>query len=329
MRGRNRLESIVMAGTLFMLATASAQAQATTKVFFESYRAAAGNYDIFKVNPDGSQEQNITSQYSSLDRCPTLCPDGRTLVFATNRNDTGFNVDLWTMKTDGTNPQPLYGFSGVHEYVPDCGNPYIGGAQVLFERLIFPGNSDVWKVNTDGTGATNLTATPLISEGQASWCANQIVFVSEEDTPGTQQVFVMDHNGSNKRRISCSGKVEQNPTCSADGQSIAFARLEGSIQQNDYNIYRVAKCAGSCCGGENQLTTDPAADEFPSFSPGGTAIAFHSYRGPSGDRRVYQMDALEGEGQDGFLEQISGLNPPCTTGGECADSDPDWVEVKQ
>jgi TolB protein len=43
-----------------------------------------------------------------------------------------------------------------------------------------------------------------------------------------------------------------------------------------------------------QLTDDPAEDDFPTWSPDGTSIAFVSQR--DGDREIYLMEA-DGSGQ--------------------------------
>ena len=64
---------------------------------------ASGNADIWLMNPDGSNQKQLTVE-SSVEGQPTVSPDGRYVAFLSNRAGT-FNI--WRMDADGTHAKQL------------------------------------------------------------------------------------------------------------------------------------------------------------------------------------------------------------------------------
>src|SRR6185436_10504413 len=73
------------------------------------------NWDIWIVNSDGSENKQLTAD-TFIDRQPTVSPDGRYIVFQSNRAG---GRNLWRIDADGTNPKQLTDGSYVDEY-PVC-----------------------------------------------------------------------------------------------------------------------------------------------------------------------------------------------------------------
>jgi eukaryotic-like serine/threonine-protein kinase len=67
-------------------------------IIFTSPRS--GNIDLWKMNEDGSNQQQLTINAGHINRRPSVTPDGRYIVFASSRSGT---MHLWRMDADGRN----------------------------------------------------------------------------------------------------------------------------------------------------------------------------------------------------------------------------------
>ena len=63
-------------------------------IAFESNRA--GMFDIYKIEPDGSNLQRLTHERDNYN--PTWSPDGQSIAFAANEAK---NIDIYVMNADG------------------------------------------------------------------------------------------------------------------------------------------------------------------------------------------------------------------------------------
>jgi Tol biopolymer transport system component len=142
-------------------------------------------------------------------------------------------------------------------------------------------NDDIAMIRTDGTGFRNLTRSPDVNEWGPAWSPDgrQIAYSSDEN--GVPQIFVMDADGSNARRLS--DIWGEYPAWSPDGSRIAFASSMGGstpFGDPDYDVF-VMDVGGS---DETNLTTSPDSNEgYPTWSPDGEWIAFESTRGTPAD----------------------------------------------
>ena len=84
------------------LSAVLAKAPETAKIVFTSSRE--GNSEIYIVNPDGSDQQNLT-QHRARDSAPVWSPTGEQILFASNR---GGIEDLYLMDADGTNVRQVF-----------------------------------------------------------------------------------------------------------------------------------------------------------------------------------------------------------------------------
>lgn len=146
-----------------------------------------------------------------------------------------------------------------------------------------------------------------------------IAFSSDSNSVGGMSIFVMHADGSQKLRLTASGAFDQFPTWSPDGRMIAFDsdRADGitsiwamdadgsnprmlangygarwspdgthllftaKLQSGIYAVF-VANADGS---NAHRLTTNPAGEVRPAWSPNGTQIVFSAY--PDGNMNLY------------------------------------------
>jgi Tol biopolymer transport system component len=112
--------------------------------------------------------------------------------------------------------------------------------------------------------------------------STQIVFVSNRETnQNIFQVFIMDMEGNNVKRLTFDSNNYFFPQFSPDGSYIIFYSQNGI----DDEIYRIDT------NSENfiNLTNSPGNDHLPQFSPDGSKIVFTSTR--DGNREIYLMES--------------------------------------
>jgi uncharacterized repeat protein (TIGR01451 family) len=160
------------------------------------------------------------------------------------------------------------------------------------------GNYEVYVMNADGSGQTNLTNDPA-ADLDPVWSpeGTRIAFTHDGE------VFVMNADGSGRTNLTNHPAYDFDPTWSPDGTRIAFA----SDRDGFYDIY-VMDADGS---GQTNLTNLPGFYDFrPAWSPDGTKIAFQTNR--ERNVEVYVMNA------DGSAPTNLTRNPKAT------DFDPAW-----
>jgi Tol biopolymer transport system component len=174
-------------------------------------------------------------------------------------------------------------------------------------KLAFVGNEDgddeIYSINPDGSGVTQLTKN-TVTDGGPAWSPDgqQIAFASNRD--GNYEIYVMGADGSNPTRLTNDASGDYHPTWSPDGQRIAFE----SGRDGNAEIYVMAADGSN----PTRLTNDPGADNDPAWSPDGQKIAFDSARAPYGpDAEIYVMDA-------------DGSNPTPLTDNAATDWMPAW-----
>jgi Tol biopolymer transport system component len=164
------------------------------RIAFEwSRKNAEGNYsgydEIHLINVDGSGEINLASD--AMD--PEWCPDGSMLAFQQK------GVGMYVINANG---------SGLRTILPSA--PYYGGSiqwspdgkRIAFAQYIAPG-ANVFVVNQDGTGKTQLTNFPDEGLETIVWSfdGNGIGFVRNGD------LYVMKADGSDLKRITDDMKI--------------------------------------------------------------------------------------------------------------------------
>lgn len=111
---------------------------------------------------------------------------------------------------------------------------------------------------------------------------SQIVFVSERD--GNPEIYIMDADGNNVRRLTNDPSLDFGPVWSPDGSRIAFCsdRAETGI----FDIYLM-----DADGGNLVRLTSSGDNKYPSWSPDGLSIVYVSNANAEEFEEIYVMDS--------------------------------------
>jgi VCBS repeat-containing protein len=202
-------------------------------------------------------------------------------------------------------------------HISDVATVTITVAPKLLFTSTRDGNSEVYVMNSDGTGVTRLT-TNTAADTNPVWSPDhrKIAFSSTRD--GNSEIYVMNADGTAPARRTSNSVTDMSPTWSPDGTKIAFASGGGS----KWDIYVVN--ADGTSKGPTRLTSNPnpAIYATPAWSPDGGRIAFSSTR--NGNLEIYVMPA------SGEICQKGGVCTTATrlTTNPAIDTSPTWLGTR-
>ena len=223
----------------------------------EGDRVVGFDFDIYVINADGSEEQNLTGDGLSAG-APLWSPDGRKIVFWSGPDGNGW---VSVMNSDGSERRMLAHNHGYVAWSPDGRKILLrrGGAQGDRNGV---GATKAYAVvaNADGSGLRTLTRIAVVNGQSLNWSPDgrKVVFVSDRD--GNQEIYVINADGSGRRNLTRHPGHDSDPAWSPNGRKIAFA----TMREGNFEIY-VMNADGS---GQRNLTRNPAVDRFPVWAPG-------------------------------------------------------------
>ncbi|NWF76309.1 MAG: Tol-Pal system beta propeller repeat protein TolB [Nitrospirae bacterium] len=149
-----------------------------------------GTPDLYIMNLKNSDIVKLTSSYG-IDVSPAISPDGNYIAFVSDRGGT---PQIYTMKKDGSNLRRIT-FEGSYNTSPSW--------SPKGDKIVFTGRrglNQIFIVNPDGTGLTQLTANGNNEEPSFSPDGRYITFTSDRDK--IKGVYIMRANGEFQKRIS-------------------------------------------------------------------------------------------------------------------------------
>jgi streptogramin lyase/Tol biopolymer transport system component len=211
------------------------------------------NTDVYSVMPNGAAAQRLTHD-PGADICPAYSADGKWVAWCGPGG-------IWLMKQNGTEKRQLTTFGAFPDISPD-------GTKVVFSgRLPAAADPNVFVVNVDGTGLTQLT-TDTASDQFPAWSpdGSKIAFTSTRT--GIPQVWVMDADGGDQTQLTLDPTPkDQLPDWSPDGSRIAYVQRTAPVGGDIWVV-------NADRSDPHALTSGPPDELGTAWSPDGTQIAY-------------------------------------------------------
>ena len=163
---------------------------------------------------------------------------------------------------------------------------------------------EIWRMNADGTGQTQLT-TPASAPGALAWepawspDGSKIAFVG-----GQGDIFTMAPDGSNVTNVSNNGQ-EYEPKWSPDGARLVFTSARDDNNSSLAGEIYVMNADGS---GQTRISNDNFEDRNGAWSPDGSKIAYSrddtDASGPTQNGQIFLMNP-DGTGQTPITDLTS------------------------
>ena len=149
-----------------------------------------GTPDLYSLNLKNSKLKKLTSSYG-INVSPAVSPDSGYIAFVSDR---GGSPQIYIMRRDGADARRIT-FEGSYNTSP-CWSPK--GDKIIFSGR--RGTNQIFMVNPDGTGLTQLTSQGNNEEPSFSPDGRYIAFSSDRE--GGKGIYIMRANGENQKRIT-------------------------------------------------------------------------------------------------------------------------------
>jgi Tol biopolymer transport system component len=277
-------------------AAAQTALPAEEKILFTS------NGDIWSMNPDGSQETNLTNTRSFVESVPVMSPTDSKIAFVGTASGAEAH-DYYVVGSDGKGRVKLTDVAA--SCLCDLGAPTWSPDGT---RIAYVNDRVIYAMDADGSGQTNLTGASesVADPHDPDWSPDgtKIAFASLGDifttnADGTGQV----DNLTNTSEWDDPREIE--PAWSPDGTKIAYRN-----ESVDELFVMNADGSGEHAGLSNARSSDKAQ---PAWSPDGARIAYHGY---DAGHKIFAI-AADGSGEQfnltdaaaGTTIDMSGMNP--------------------
>lgn len=219
-----------------------------------AYRWALDDYDIYSANLDGQDIRRLTAS-PGYDAEATISPNGKTIVWTSVKDG---DLDLYTMNLDGSNVRRLtddVGYDGGAFFSPDSKKIVYRAAhptdpsevakykELLAQRLVEPGQLEIFIMNADGSDKKQVTRT-----GASNFSpyfhpdGTRIIFSSNIETRGeggrpSFHLYLVRDDGTALERLTMEGYFNSFPMFSPDGKHLVWVSDRNAKEPGEFNVF--------------------------------------------------------------------------------------------
>jgi Tol biopolymer transport system component len=158
-------------------------------VYYSNCNSGEDQREIFVINIDGSNNQQLTDYGDNNNRYPAWSHDGGWITF-TGYDGDGYYVHV--MRTNGADIRRITR-GCISSFSPD-------DSQILFTSYCQGGEVNV--MNTDGANIRQLTDTPSYENSTPAWSSDGTRILFQSDRDGDSEIFVMNADGSGQTQLT-------------------------------------------------------------------------------------------------------------------------------
>lgn len=241
------------------------------RVAFASNRS--GNWDIYVMDADGNNVEQIT-RAAANEIHPTFSPDGSRLAFCSLSSRNG-QWELWTVNL-GTGRRQMIGYGLFPDWSPRKDKDVI-----TFQRARQRGTRwfSAWTLELTGDDAKNVTEVAYSSNAaivsprwnkdgtRLTFCsiidpnASDVEHVSEQVRGTTQDIWIVNADGTNRQRLTDGKGINATPTWAPDGRIYFISDRGGNDAIWSVGVSGNGGVASKPAASEHQTASKPAAGE--------------------------------------------------------------------
>lgn len=240
------------------------------------------NSDLYMAAVNGSGMKQLTSN-SANDVQPHWSPDGKSLYFVSNRSKS---YQVWRIGPDGGEPEAITKLPldvDALKVSPD-------GKYLVFSMSVFPGKSpqETKEIldEKDKNKATGMIYDRLFVRHWDTWengTRNHLFLYSLPDGPARDIMPHMEADCPSKP-FGDAGEFDISP----DSRTIIFSAKDVGREEAWSTNYDLFMAPAEHAADPEKITTNPAWDTQPAFSPDGGTLAYLAMRRPG-----YESDRFD------------------------------------
>ncbi|HVS16933.1 MAG TPA: Tol-Pal system beta propeller repeat protein TolB [Thermoanaerobaculia bacterium] len=234
----------------------------------------------------GGQRAKVRLAYPAAQRPPAQPPEAERAIDeleATLRNDLElsgiFDVagpeELSVVQPTGDRDRDFEQYRALGNEVALLNEFRVDGDKVVLQGVLYDLASKSFILGKSYTATYDLARSVahtfsdeivLYFSGRKGIALTAIAFTSDRDGGGVKELYLMDYDGFNQRRISGHQSLTLAPDWAPNGGDLAYV----SFYQGPASLYRVERGTGA----KQPILVDDVMSTSPSFSPDGRRLAF-------------------------------------------------------